>query len=158
MDIPSALTYVIKDQNIVDMINNIRLAHDPAFKKWSHPHINLFYPFIKHDLGNLIGILPELDQFNVCFDKISYFKLGMTYYIYLGCDKESEQKISELRHKIIALYPDIADKYPYEPYLILGQCYKPDLDDCLIKFNKDLADIIDKKNISGDTYVYVSYV
>lgn len=154
MEIPNAYTYILKDENVNELINKIRREHDPSFKKWSFPHINLFYPFVDYKIDETL-LREHATQFYICFERIDFFKLGMTYYIYLKCNLESEQRLINIRNVLIASYPELEDRYQYRPYLILGQCYKPDLDACLDKFNKELYDIINKIYILGETFTFI---
>ena len=157
----TTFTLVIEDTDFIQAVNSIRESHDPGFKKWTYPHIKILGPFVPSDnlkisYDNFSAQFYALNikPIEVVFESISFFKLGMTYYIYLKPDTISEEKIMQLHNLISGLFPDNFNE-SYRPYMIIGHSYHPFLKQNLTKFNEQLKDILNKKFIIHNIKAFI---
>jgi hypothetical protein len=145
-------TLDIENKDFVQALNQIRKSHDPGFEKWLLPHIKLLGPIdITHDklfsdefsqqIDKLVGNDKPIE---VIFESISFFKLGMTYYIYLKPDANSESLIINKHNQLKSMFPEYQNEH-FKPYLIIGHSYHPFLQQNLTNFNVLLKDFLNKK-------------
>jgi hypothetical protein len=157
----TTLSLIIEDKEFIQAVNSIRESHDPGFKKWTFPHINILGPFVPSDnlrIGsdNFTSQFYALnfEPFEVVFESISFFKLGMTYYIYLKPDTVSENKLIQVHNLINGLFPENINE-SYKPYMIIGHSYHPFLKQNIIKFNEQLKDMLNKKFMIRDLQGFI---
>jgi len=91
-------------------IQDIRSKHDPAYARWM-PHVNILFPFVS--IEHLL--LPTVQQkllesgacpFELCFDDIQCFELGLDNNYHLSPSDESKKALQVLYDQLIAALPD----------------------------------------------------
>ena len=133
----SALAMLIRNDEYVLKINEVRSIYDKAYPRWV-PHINLIYQFVTPDhfaeVSSVLDVmLKDFGSFNIHLDEVGFFNSGKGATIHLKASDSS--KIDQMYKAIRSILPLIrVQREVFAPHLTIAQVPLTQVEEKMVEF------------------------